>query len=95
MCAALPTLEQMAPLPGNYCQASQPTTCKRIFPKIIFTPKKLFTPRATKAITEGWMALEDEEEDEEEGGDSDDEKEDSDSSGETDDSELEEIFELF
>ena len=37
------------------------------------------------------MALEDEEE----GGDSDDEKEDSDSSGETDDGELEEIFELF
>ena len=33
--------------------------------------------------------------DEEEGGDSDDEKEDSDSSGETDDGELEEIFELF
>ena len=55
----------------------------------------LFTPRATKAITDGWMALEDEEEDEEEGGDSDDEKDDSDSSGETDDSELEEIFELF
>ena len=46
-------------------------------------------------ITDGWMALEDEEEDEEEGGDSDDEKDDSDSSGETDDSELEEIFELF
>ena len=37
------------------------------------------------------MALEDEEE----WGDSDDEKEDSDSSGETDDGELEEIFELF
>ena len=58
---------------------------------MIFTPKTLFTPRATKAITDGWMALEDEEE----GGDSDDEKEDSDSSGETDDGELEEIFELF
>ena len=95
MCAALPTLEQMAPLPGNYCQASQPTTCKRIFPKIIFTPKTLFTPRATKAITDGWKALEDE--DEEEAGDEEEtlEKEDSDSRGDTDDSELEEIFELF
>ena len=56
---------------------------------MLFTPKTLFTPRATKAITDGWKALEDE--DEEEAGDD----EDSDSRGDTDDSELEEIFELF
>ena len=68
---------------------------------MLFTPKTLFTPRATKAITDGWMALEDEVEYEEEGGDDEetlapfDEKKDSDSSGDTDDSELEEIFELF
>ena len=45
----------------------------------------LFTPRATKAITDGWKALEDE--DDEKGGDDEgtlalfDEKEDSDGSG--------------
>ena len=62
---------------------------------MLFTPKTLFTPRAAKAITDGWKALEDE--DEEEAGDDGEmlEKEDSDSRGDTDDSELEEIFELF
>ena len=64
-------------------------------PKMLITPKTLFTRRATKAITDGWKAMEDE--DKEEAGDDEEtlEKEDSDSRGDTDDSELEEIFELF
>ena len=60
---------------------------------MLFTPKTLFTPRATKAITDGWKALEDEDEAGDDGETL--EKEDSDSRGDTDDSELEEIFELF
>ena len=59
------------------------------------------TSRATKAVTDGWIALEDEEGEEEEGGDDEamlalfEEEEDGDTDVESDSDSPDEIFELF
>ena len=59
------------------------------------------TSRASKAVTDGWIALEDEEGEEEEGGDDEamlalfEEEEDGDTNVESDSDSPDEIFELF
>ena len=72
--AATPTLEKMPPLPGTCCQASLSRTCERNFAicsKMLFYFLKFPTSRTMKATTEAWIALEDEVDEEEEGGDDD------------------------
>ena len=84
----------MIPLPGCYYPVFHQNTCKFqtfVFAKYVFffqnTIQLWLSSRATKVITDSWVALEDEEDEE---GEEEDEETDVESDGG-----VEEVFELF
>ena len=97
-CLQMPELMHL--LPGNCCPVFRQNTCKcQSFVSVNFfcwqIAVNLLFPRAIKAITDAWVALEDEEDEEGEDELFAEEEEDEETDIESDGDAVEEVYELF